>query len=91
MKYKTIEEHVLHIEERLDKHLEIYAKNGKESRRVADALEKIIAHSMERDKKVDEMYQFFSDGKIATRLAKFLGTSFVALLSAYLLVKNILK
>ena len=91
MKHKTPEEHAIYIEEKLDRHLEIYKNNGKESKRVADALEKLIAHSQERDVKVDEMYEFFSSGKIATKLAKFVGTSFVALLSTYLIIKNILK
>lgn len=91
MKHKSPEEHSLYIEEKLDRHLEIYKNNGKESKRVADALEKLIVHSKERDAKVDEMYEFFSSGKIATKLAKFIGTSFVAVLSTYLIIKNILK
>jgi hypothetical protein len=91
MKHKTPEQHAMYIEDKLDRHLEIYKNNGKESKRVADALEKLIAHSKERDQKVDEMYVFFSDGKVATKLAKFVGTSFVAILSTYLLFKNITK
>ena len=91
MKHKTPEQHAMYIEEKLDAHLKIYAANGKESKRVADALEKLIAHSQERDAKVDEMYVFFSDGKIATKIAKFVGTGFVAILSTYLLFKNITK
>jgi hypothetical protein len=91
MKHKSPEEHAIYIEEKLDRHLEIYKNNGKESKRVADALEKLITLSQERDAKVDEMYIFFSDGKIATKIAKFIGTSFVAVLSTYLLFKNIIK
>lgn len=91
MKHKTSEEHAIYIEEKLDRHLEIYKNNGKESKRVADALERLIEHSKERDAKVDEMYVFFSDGKVATKIAKFVGTTFVAVLSTYLLFKNITK
>ena len=71
--------------------LEIYAQNGKESKRVADALERLIEHSKERDAKVDEMYEFFYGGHVVTRVAKVAGTFIMACGGAYLMFKSILK
>jgi len=44
------------LEDRFDRHLEIYRNNGIESKRVADALVTLLEHSLERDAKVDTMY-----------------------------------
>ena len=88
---QDLEEELNKIEGRLDRHLEIYAENGKESKRVADALERLIEHSKERDAKVDEMYEFFSGGLVVSRVAKFTGTLIVATGGAYLMFKSILK
>lgn len=88
---KDLEHELDKIEGKLDRHLEIYATNGKESRRVADALEKLIEHSKERDAKVDEMYEFFSGGQVITRVAKFSGTFIVACGGAYLMFKSIMN
>lgn len=88
---KDLEHELEKIEGRLDRHLEIYAANGKESKRVADALERLIEHSMQRDVKVDEMYEFFSGGVAVSKAAKFLGTFIVACGGAYLMFKNIMK
>lgn len=85
-----IEKDIAKIEVKLENHLEVYASNGKESKRVADALERLIEHSKERDIKVDEMYHFFSGGKVVSRMAKFTGTLIVALGGAYLMFKSIL-
>lgn len=79
------------LDKKLDKHLEIYANNGYESKRVADALERLIAHSQERDIRVDEMYEFFSSGKLISRVAKFSGTFIVACAGAWLMFKQIIK
>lgn len=65
------------IDDRLDKHLEIYANNGKEAKRVADNLERMIEREKvrddraeARDKKVDEMYKQFQDDKIVAEADK---------------------
>ena len=88
---QDLEDELNKIEGRLDRHLEIYAQNGKESKRVADALERLIEHSKERDERVDEMYEFFSGGHVVTRVAKFTGTFIMAIGGAYLMFKSILK
>lgn len=43
------------------RHVQIYADNGKESKRVADILEKMVERSVERDAKVDKMYKEHMD------------------------------
>jgi hypothetical protein len=88
---QDLEDELNKIEGRLDRHLEIYAQNGKESKRVADALERLIEHSKERDAKVDEMYEFFYGGHVVTRVAKVAGTFIMACGGAYLMFKSILK
>lgn len=52
------------IEGKLNTHLDVYRENGKESKRVADALNVLIQHSMDRDKKVDEMYLQYINEKV---------------------------
>lgn len=79
------------LEKRFDKHISIYAANGKESKRVADALERLIQYNSERDVKVDEMYALFNDGKTATKITKWVFTFIMATGGAFLLFKNILK
>lgn len=58
------------IDDRLDKHLEIYANNGKEAKRVADNLAKMMEHSNARDTKVDEMWKQFNDDRIVAKRDK---------------------
>ena len=53
------------IDDRLDKHSEIYANNGVESKRVADTLSEMFEHSLERDKRVDAMWATFEGDKYA--------------------------
>jgi len=79
------------LEGRLDRHLEIYANNGKESARVANALEKMILRSNERDKKVDEMFDAYSEFKAGKRTLKWLFGLFMAVGGAVLLIKGIIK
>lgn len=87
----TLKEHIqkesdriTSIDDRLDKHLVIYANNGKESARVADALEKLI-------KQHGEMYDLFSTLKGGRTTIKWIFGFVLAVGSAVLLTKNILK
>lgn len=51
------------LEDRFHTHLLIYANNGVESKRVADALVLLVEHSALRDVKVDTMYAKFTIDK----------------------------
>lgn len=88
---KDLEHELDKIEGRLDRHLEIYAQNGKESKRVADALERLIEHSKERDAKVDEMYEVFTSTIAVSKFLKVSAVFLVSCGSAYLMAKSILK
>lgn len=81
---KKERERIDSIDARLDRHLEIYANNGKESKRVADALEKLIVQHK-------EMYDLFDTLKGGKTTIKWLFGVFVAIGSATLLVKQLLK
>lgn len=54
------------LESRFDRHLQIYAENGKESKRVADALERLLEQSDVRDIKVDAMYADYAADKVVS-------------------------
>jgi len=54
------------LESRFDRHLQIYAENGKESKRVADALERLLEQSDVRDVKVDAMYADYAADKVVS-------------------------
>ena len=86
---------ILHVEQRLDDHIRIYKENGKESARVAAALERLEEHSRERDAKVDEMFTTYTDFKSGKKaIVWFVGGLFgifISVGSAYLMVKNIFK
>lgn len=58
------------LEERFDKHLEIYKNNGIESKRVADALVKLLKRSDIRDIKVDAMYLEYTESAIIAKVSK---------------------
>lgn len=94
----TLKEHIqkesdriTSIDDRLDKHLVIYANNGKESARVADALERIIESQKINNAKTDEMYDIFRDLKGGKKTTIWAISGFMFIGSAYLLAKNILK
>lgn len=83
---EKLESDVLSLSQSLNRHLEIYAANGKEMARLADNVE---THG----KKVDEMYVLFTKGSgvkdtfvIAFKL--FVATGSVA--GAWLLIKQII-
>ena len=88
---RILEADVKHLEDRFDGHLAIYANNGKESARVASALERIERHSFERDKKVDEMFDTYNSFKVGKVGIAWLFGIFMAVGSAILMVKEILR
>lgn len=70
-------ERISGMDERFDKHLEIYANNGKEAKRVADNLAKMMDRADARDAKTDEihrkteeMYQKFLEERIVAAADK---------------------
>jgi len=87
----SLTQQVNHLDQRFDRHLEIYANNSKESKRVADAIERMEEHSRCRDVKVDEMYAVFNDGKVATKIAKWMFAFLIALGGAWLMIKQIIR
>ena len=88
---RILEADVKHLEDRFDGHLAIYANNGKESARVASALERLEQHSLDRDLKVDEMFETYNSFKVGKIGIAWLFGIFMALGSAILLVKEITK
>ena len=84
-----IDEKVDTLDERLDRHLEIYAANGKESARVANALETLINRSAERDAKVDEMLNLFNTFKGGKTVIKWIFGIIMAIGSLWLLIIKI--
>lgn len=89
------DEMVEDLEKRFDRHLEIYANNGKEMARLASVIEAMQLYSTERNKKVDEMYITYQEFMMGKKgIIWLIGGSFaifMALGSAYLMIKNIIK
>lgn len=89
------DEMIYDLEKRLDRHLEIYANNGKEMARLAIAVETMAQNDKERDVKVDEMfiaYQEFKNGRKAiVWLIGGLFSIFMTVGGAILMAKQILK
>lgn len=54
------------------------------------AVRNLEVHSMERDKKVDEMYSVFNNGKFLTQVVKWGFGTLLAMGGAYLMVKSII-
>lgn len=79
---KSIDQQVELLTKRFDKHLEIYANNGKESQRVADNLEALIQQN-------NEMYTLFSTFKGGWTVSKWVFGLFVAVGSAWVLIQKI--
>lgn len=67
---ETILVEIEKLEGRFDKHLEIYAANGRESKRVADALEIMTAQSASQNIKVNDMYTQYMDNNAVERATK---------------------
>ena len=96
------DEKIEELEQRFDRHLEIYANNGKEMARLAVAVENmhdtIINHTNEEDKtkkQVDEMYIWFSGLMVSTRwgdsFIKYIFAIIIGTGSLILLYKQIIK
>lgn len=89
------DEMVYDLEKRFDRHLEIYAENNKEMHRLANIVEQMVERSQVRDKAVDEMHKTYQEFMLGRRgiIWATAGTFalFMAIGSAILMVKNILK
>lgn len=48
---------------RFDEHVQIYAENGKESKRLADTVEGFGEMMVDRNKKIDEMWEAFAKAR----------------------------
>lgn len=62
-----------------------------ELKRLNATLGELLKHSEERDKKVDEMYEVFNNGRFLTSVIKWGFGLLLALGGAYLMVKSILN
>lgn len=80
------EEQEFHAKEavRLDKHLEIYANNGKEAARLADEVNKMRQQN-------EEMYALFNGSKFTVFLIKWAFIAFAAVAGLILTIKQIIK
>lgn len=61
-----------------------------ELKRLNNILEMLIKHSEERDKKVDEMYSVFNNGRFLTSVVKWGFGTLLAIGGAYLMIKSII-
>lgn len=90
-----IDNKVDELEVRFDKHLDIYANNGKEAARLAAAVERLIERSVDRDKRTDEMYEWFQKITIGKSAIVWVVVSTFGIVTAIgtvvLMIKNILK
>lgn len=62
-----------------------------ELKRLNATLEELLKHSEDRDKKVDEMYEVFNNGRFLTSVIKWGFGLLLALGGAYLMVKSIIN
>ena len=62
-----------------------------ELKRLNATLEELLKHSEERDKKVNEMYEVFNNGRFLTSVVKWGFGLLLALGGAYLMVKSIIN
>ena len=86
---KHMDERIDDVDNRLDRHLEIYANNGKEMARLAQAIEAHIKSQDNVEIKVNEMYKIFNDGKIGTKIVKWVFRVLIAIGSAVIIYKGI--
>ena len=86
---KHMDERIDDVDNRLDRHLEIYANNGKEMARLAQAIEAHIKSQDNVEKRVNEMYEVFNDGKIGTKIVKWVFRVLIAIGSAVIVYKGI--
>lgn len=82
--YYDLSERISDVENRLDKHIDVYRANGKESKRVADALEVMIDQNK-------EMYEMFSTFKGGWTMGKWIFGFFVAIGGAVVIWQKITK
>ena len=79
------------LEKRFDRHLEIYANNGKEMSRLAAAVERMEERSDKRDERVDEMFEVYQQFKFGRKGLLWLIGTFTILGGAFLMAKSIIK
>ena len=60
-----------------------------ELKRLNATLEELLKHSEERDKKVDEMYEVFNNGRFLTSIVKWAFGITLAIGGAYIMFKQI--
>lgn len=85
------DEMIYDLEKRFDRHLEIYANNGKEMARLATAIEIMHKSVEERNKIVDEMFDVYQSFKFGKKgIFWFIGT-FTFIGGALLMAKQIWK
>ena len=56
----------------------------------SECMDKLLEHSKERDKKVDEMYTVFTNGTFLVTVLKWLFATTLALGGAYIMFKDII-
>lgn len=74
----------------IEQHLRNEITMQEELRRLNGILEELLKHSEERDKKVDEIYSVFNNGKFLTQVVKWGFGTLLAMGGAYLMVKSII-
>jgi hypothetical protein len=79
------------LEEEFDEFKEAYTKNGKELVRMATVLEAHLKIHEDMIAKVDAMYAVFNDGKVGTKIIKWIFGVMMAIGGLALLVKNLIK
>jgi len=74
-----------------ENHIRREIEMQEELKRLNATLEELLKHSEERDKKVDEMYEVFNNGRFLTSVVKWGFGLLLALGGAYLMVKSIIN
>lgn len=74
-----------------ENHIRREIEMQEELKRLNATLEELLKHSEERDKKVDEMYEVFNNGRFLTTVVKWGFGLLLALGGAYLMVKSIIN
>jgi len=85
------DEMVEDLEKRFDRHLEIYANNGKEMARLAAAVERMEERANVRDEKVNEMFEVYQQFKFGKKGIFWLIGTLTFLGGAFLTAKQIMK
>ncbi len=85
------DELVQDLEKRFDRHLEIYANNGKEMARLAGAVERMEERANLRDERVSEMFEVYQQFKFGKKGIIWIIGTLTFLGGAYLMTKQIIK